>query len=270
MRSETEIGAATVSMAAAAVRLAQRIYPAIAEQSVLFIGAGEMIELCATHFAAQHPRRMTFANRTLERAQALADRFLGRAITLNDLPRIAAHDIVVTSTASPLPIIGKGLMESALSARKHRPMLMFDLAVPRDVEAEVGALDDVFLYTVDDLGKIAREGMDVRQDAVAQAEVIIENQVTDFMHWLGNRELVPTIRALRDSAERARRHEMERALRRLAQGEDPQRGAGAALAGRSPTSSLHAPTHALSHAREDEREQLVELLARLYQIPRPE
>jgi len=270
VRSETEIGAATVSMASAAVGLAQRIFPSISEQSVLFIGAGEMIDLTATHFAAQHPRRLTFANRTLERAQALADRFRGRAITLNELAsQLAVHDIIVSSTASTLPIIGKGLTESALRARKHRPMLMYDLAVPRDIEGEVASLDDVFLYTVDDLGKIAREGMDVRSNAVAQAEVIIENQVTDFMHWLGNRELVPAIRALRDSAERARRHEMERALRRLAKGEDPKdvlESLSHALAAKL----THAPTHALSHAREEEREQLAQLLTRLYQIPRPE
>ncbi len=270
VRSETEIGAATVSMASAAVGLAQRIYPSISEQSVLFIGAGEMIDLTATHFAAQHPRRMTFANRTLERAQALADRFLGRAITLNELAsQLASHDIIVSSTASTLPIIGKGLTESALRARKHRPMLMYDLAVPRDIEGEVASLDDVFLYTVDDLGKVAREGMDVRSNAVAQAEVIIENQVTDFMHWLGNRELVPAIRARRDAAERARRHEMERALRRLAKGDDPK----AVLEGLSHALSAkltHAPTHALAHAREDEREQLAQMLTRLYQIPRPE
>jgi len=270
VRSETEIGAATVSMASAAVGLAQRIYSSIAEQSVLFIGAGEMIELTATHFAAHHPRRVTFANRTLERAQALADRFLGRAITLNELPsQLATHDIVVSSTASTLPIIGKGLTESALRARKHRPMLMYDLAVPRDIEGEVGALDDVFLYTVDDLGKIAREGMEVRGNAVTQAEAIIENQVTDFMHWLGNRELVPTIRALRDSAERARRHEMERALRRLAKGDDP-RGVIEQLSHALAAKLTHAPTHALAHAREDERMQLAELLTRLYQIPRQE
>ena len=270
VRSETEIGAATVSMASAAVGLAQRIYASIPESSVLFIGAGEMIELTATHFAAQHPRRMVFANRTLERAQALADRFPGRVITLNDLPsQLASHDIIVSCTASTLPIIGKGLVESALKARKHRPMLIYDLAVPRDVETEVGALDDVFLYTVDDLGKLAREGMDVRESAVAQAEVIIENQVSDFMRWLGNRDLVPAIRALRDSAERARRHEMERALRRLARGDDPRvvlEGLSHGLAAKL----LHAPTHALSHARDDDRDQLAELLARLYQIPRPE
>jgi len=270
VRSETDIGASTISMASAAVQLAQRIYPSIAGQNILFIGAGEMIELCATHFAAHHPRHMTFANRTPERAQQLADRFLGRTITLNELPaQLALHDIVVCCTASPLPIIGKGVTESALKARKHRPILMFDLAVPRDIESEVGTLDDVFIYTVDDLGKIARTGLDVRQNAVSQAEVIIENQVTDFMHWLGNRELVPTIRALRDTAERSRRHELERALRRLSKGEDPQR-VTEYLSHALTNKLLHAPTHALNYVSEEEREQLAEVLRRVYQIPRPE
>ena len=270
VRSETDIGTATISMASAAVSLATHIYPSIGEQNVLFIGAGEMIELAATHFAAHHPKSLTFANRTLERAEQLADRFRGRPITLNDLSlRLAAHDVVVTCTASPRPIIGKGLVESALRARKRRPMLMFDLAVPRDIESEVGALDDVFLYTVDDLGNIAREGMDARQNAVSQAEIIIENQVTGFMHWFGNRELVPAIRALRDSGERARRHAFEHALRRLARGDDPKTVLEH-LSHSLTSKLLHAPTHALSHAREDDRDELSRLLSRLYQITRPE
>jgi glutamyl-tRNA reductase len=261
VRSETEIGASTVSMASAAVQLAERIFPSI---------AGEMIELCAAHFAVQHPRHLTFANRTEPRAQHLAERFLARVISLNDLPaQLALQDIVVCSTASPLPLIGKGLVESALKARKHRPMLMFDLAVPRDIEAEVGELQDVFLYTVDDLGKIAREGLSVRQNAVAQAEVIIENHVTDFMHWLGNRDVVPAIRAMRDAAERSRRHEVERAARRLAKGEDPERVLDELS--RSLTNKLlHAPTHALSHATEHERNTLLATLSRLYNIDRLE
>jgi len=224
VRTRTEIGASSVSMAAAAVRLAERIFPAISEQKVLFIGAGEMIELTAAHFAAQHPRGVTFANRTVERAQALAARFGGQAVSLNDLSDIiAGHDIVVTSTASPLPIIGKGMVERALKARRHRPMLMVDLAVPRDVEAEVGRMDDVFLYSVDDLGKVVQEGLDQRAGAVTKAEEIIDAKVIDFMHWLGGREAVPTIRALRDQAERARRHEVERALRLLHKGESPEK-----------------------------------------------
>ena len=270
VRSETEIGASTVSMASAAVRLAERIYPSIAEQSTLFIGAGEMIELAATHFAARHPRHATFANRTLARAHQLAERFRGRAIALNDLAsQLAVHDIIVSCTASTLPIIGKGLIESALRARKHRPLLIIDLAVPRDVEAEVGELDDVFLYGVDDLGKIAREGLDVRESAVAQAEAIIETQVGDFMQWLDNRELVPTIRALRDDAERARRREVERALRRLTRGDDIQQVLEQ-LSHALTNKLLHAPTHALNRANDEDREQLVNMLRRLYQLRHPE
>jgi glutamyl-tRNA reductase len=266
VRSQTEIGGASVSMAAAAVRLAERIFPSIAEQKVLLIGAGEMIELCATHFATQRPRTMTFTNRTFERAQELARRFEGGAQALNDLPDFIAHyDIVLTSTASPLPIIGKGLMERALKARRHRPVLMIDLAVPRDVEAEVSDLADVFLYSVDDLGTIVQEGRDQRLGAVSKAEAIIDAGVTDFMQWLGTREAVPMIRALRDQAERNRRHEVERALRRLNQGE----AAADVLEqlSRSLTNKLlHPPTHALHHAQESDREQLVKLLERMYLI----
>jgi glutamyl-tRNA reductase len=270
VRSETDIGASTVSMASASVRLAERIYPSIAEQSVLFIGAGEMIELCATHYAAQHPKHVTFANRTLERAQLLAERFRGRTITFNDLAaQLAAHDIVVTCTASTLPIIGKGLIESALRARKHRPILIIDLAVPRDVEAEVGTLDDVFLYSVDDLGRIASEGLNMRESAVAQAEAIIETQVGDFMQWLDNRELVPTIRALRDDAERMRQHELERALQRLANGDDASKVIEQ-LSHALTNKFLHGPTHALNHASDEDREQLVTMLRRVHQLKRPE
>ena len=270
VRTETDIGASTVSMASAAVRLAERIYPTIGGQNILFIGAGEMIELCAAHFAARHPRHLTFANRTEFRAQQLAERFLGRVITLNDVPgQLPLHDIIVCSTASPLPLIGKGVVESAVKARKHRPILMFDLAVPRDIEAEVQSLPDVFLYTVDDLGKIAREGLDIRQNAVAQAEVIIENHVSEFMHWLGSRENVPTIRAMRDAAERSRRHELERAQRRLARGEDPQRVMDE-LSRALMNKLLHAPAHALNHASADERAALAATLARLYHVTRSE
>jgi glutamyl-tRNA reductase len=266
VRSETEIGASTVSMASAAVKLAERIYPSIAEANVMFVGAGEMIELCAAHFAAQRPRRLTYANRTESRAQGLAERFTGRVISLEDLPgEIPMHDIIVCSTAAPLPLIGKGLVERALKARKHRPMLMFDLAVPRDIEAEVASLADVFLYTVDDLGKMAREGLDVRQQAVKQAEVIIDNHVTEFMHWLAGRNAVPVIRALRDSAERARRNELERAQRRLAAGEDPQRVLDELSRGLT-NKLMHAPTQALNQATNDEREALTATLSRLYHL----
>jgi glutamyl-tRNA reductase len=266
VRSRTEIGASSVSMAAAAVRIAQRIFPGIAEQKVLFIGAGEMIELTATHFGAQHPRSVTFANRTVERAEELAVRLGGQAVSLNELAEvIAGQDIIVTSTASPLPIIGKGMVESALKARRHRPMLMIDLAVPRDVEAEVGRLDDVFLYTVDDLGRIVQEGHDTRLQAVSHAEEIIDAKVVDFMQWLAAREAVPTIRALRDQAERARRHAVERALRRLARGE-PAEQVLEAFSQALTNKLMHGPTSALHHAQDTDRDTLVRLLERVYQV----
>lgn len=270
VRSRTDIGANSVSMAAAAVRLALRIFPSIGEQAVLFIGAGEMIDLCAAHFSAHRPRRMTVANRTLDRAASLAARLKCQAITLNELPEyLAQHDIVVTCTASPLPILGKGLVERAVRARKHRPMFMVDLAVPRDVEPEVGELDDVFLYTVDDLAEIVQEGMDARRGAVAQAEAIIDTNVVSFMEWLGARQMVPMIRALRDQAERQRRHELERALKALARGEDPARVVEA-LSRALTNKLLHAPSHALSHASPEDRERLLELIHRLYQVRHPQ
>src|SRR6267142_2282655 len=222
VRSTTQLGAASVSMAAAAVKLAGRIFPTLRDQNVLFIGAGEMIELCATHFAAQGPARMTVANRTLERAEKLAHRYGARTMELKALPEhLHEYDIIVSCTASSLPILGKGLVERALRARRRRPIFMVDLAVPRDIEPEAAELDDVFLYSIDDLGQIISANIDARRSAVGQAEAIIDTQVGQFMHWLQVRENVPLIRALRGRADEARREELERALRQLACGEEP-------------------------------------------------
>lgn len=268
VRTATDIGAASVSMAAASVRLAERIFPSIAEQNVLFIGAGEMIELCMTHFAAQHPKRILVANRTAERARPLAERFNAGVIALNDLPEHLAHyDIIVTSTASPLPILGKGMVESALKLRRHKPFFMVDLAVPRDVEEEVGEMDDVFLYTVDDLGSVVRDGQDQRQGQVAQAEAIIETSVQDFMHWMGTRELVPMIRGLRDHGERHSRHEIEHARKLLRSGAAPE-DVIEQMAHALTNKLLHAPTHALHHIPDNERDALAKLVSRIYDLPK--
>ena len=266
VRSNTGIGASVVSMAAAAVKLAGRIFPSLRETNVLFIGAGEMIELCATHFAAQLPRAMTVANRTLDRAQHLAHRFGAQAIELRELPdRLHEHDIVVSCTASSLPILGKGTMERVIRARRHAPVFMVDLAVPRDIEPEVGALDDVYLYTLDDLGELVRAGHDERASHVAQAEAIIDAQVGSFLHWMEAREVVPTIRALRDSADAARRNELDRALRMLHRGDDP-RAVLEALSHGLTNKLMHAPTQALHDAPADERGALRELVARLFHL----
>jgi glutamyl-tRNA reductase len=237
---------------------------------VLFIGACEMIELNAVHFAARNPKHITVANRTLERAQTLARRINGHAITLTELPeQLAQHDIIVTCTASTLPILGKGMVERALKARKHRPLFIVDLAVPRDVEKEVAELDDVFLYTVDDLSEVVRDGLDARQGAVKEAEVIIASGVNDFIHWMESRDVVPTIRALRDHAERHRRSEMEKALRLLAKGESPEKVLeffGNALTNKF----LHAPTQTLNSAQSTEREALLDAVHRIYHLHTPE
>jgi glutamyl-tRNA reductase len=254
VRSQTEIGAHSVSMAAAAVRLAQRLFEDLREVSVLFVGAGEMIELAATHFVAQHPRRVVVANRTAERADRLAQRIGGQAIRLADLPDVLAEfDVVVSCTASSLPIIGLGLVERALRARRHRPIFMVDLAVPRDIEAEVARLDDVFLYTVDDLGRLVQSGLANRQAAVAQAEAIIETRVDAFMHWLAGRQAVPHIRALHARGEAIKRAELERARRMLARGDDPH-AVLEALANGLAGKFLHGPTTLLSRPGPDARQ----------------
>ncbi|MFH0933611.1 MAG: glutamyl-tRNA reductase [Pseudomonadota bacterium] len=270
VRTQTEIGANLVSMAAAAVKLAERIFPSITEQRILFIGAGEMIELNAVHFAARNPKHITVANRTLERAQVLARRINAHPITLNELPeQLAQHDIIVSCTASPLPILGKGMVERALKQRKHRPLFIVDLAVPRDVEKEVAELDDVFLYTVDDLSEVVRDGLDARQGAVKEAEVIIDSGVNEFIHWMESRGVVPTIRALRDHAERQRRGEMEKALRQLSKGDNPEKVLEA-LSSALTNKFLHAPTQTLNQAQAGEREALLDAIHRIYHLHTPE
>ena len=263
VRSTTAIGSNVVSMAAAAVRLAERIFERIANQRVLFIGAGEMIELCAAHFAAQKPKQIVIANRTIDRGRKLADRFGATAIRLEDVgERLAEFDIVVSCTASQLPIIGLGLVERAIRARRHRPIFMVDLAVPRDVEVDVGELDDVFLYTVDDLAQVVESGLESRQSAVVDAEAIVAARVDSFLLWLQTRDTVPVIRSLRDAAERTRRHEMEHALKLLAKGESPESVLDQ-LSHRLTNKFLHSPTQALNQA-EGDRSELQALATRLH------
>ncbi|MDB5998540.1 MAG: glutamyl-tRNA reductase [Rhizobacter sp.] len=221
VRTSTEIGTHSISMAAASVRLAAQLFEDLADTRVLFVGAGEMIELVATHFAARKPKSMTVSNRTLERGEKLASRFGAEAMRLVDLPsRLAEFDVVISCTASSLPIIGLGAVERALKARKHRPMFMVDLAVPRDIEPEVSRLSDVYLYTVDDLSELVRTAGEKRHAAVQQAEAIIETGVQSFEHWLGQRSTVPLIQALNAQADDWRAIEIARARKMIARGDD--------------------------------------------------
>jgi len=221
VRTSTEIGAHSISMAAAAVRLAGQLFEDLGEVKVLFVGAGEMIDLCATHFAAKTPKSMAIANRTLSRGEELASKFGAEVMRLADVPdRLHEFDAVVSCTASTLPIIGLGSVERALKRRRRRPMFMVDLAVPRDIEIEVKALEDVYLYTVDDLAGVVQTAQASRQAAVAQAEAIVDAGVQNFLHWLEQRSSVPLIQQLNAQADEWRTTEIMRARKLLAKGED--------------------------------------------------
>ena len=268
VRTSTEIGAHSISMAAAAVRLASQIFEDIAKTKVLFIGAGEMVELTATHFAARNPQCIAIANRTLERGQRLATRFGGEVMRLADVPeRLHEFDIVVSCTASTLPIVGLGAVESALRKRRHRPMFMVDLAVPRDIEPEVKELRDVYLYTVDDLASVVQTAQASREAAVEQAEVIIDAGVQSFMHWLDQRDpergVVPLIQQIHHQTDQWRALEIARARRRLARGDDVQEVLEALSRGLS-RKMLHGTMAELRTTDAETRDQTARTASRLF------
>ena len=266
VRTQTAIGAQSVSMSAASVRLGEQIFENLADCSVLLIGAGEMIELCAAHLAP-HPRRMVIANRTLERARPLAERFGATTMALSDLPQqLENFDVVISCTASSLPIIGLGMVERSVRQRRHRPVLMIDLAVPRDIEDEVSRLDDVFLYTVDDLREVVDAGLEGRRLAVAEAESIIDTQVNAFMNWMVQRQSVPLIQELHARSDVVRQQEVERARKMLAKGEDPA-VVLEALSRALTAKFMHGPTTLLSHHAGKDPE-LANMLSGLLPVPR--
>ncbi len=264
VRTETEIGAHSVSMAAAAVRLAGQLFEDLREINLLFVGAGEMIELVATHFAAREPKAMAIANRTLERGEALAARYGAQALRLAELPsRLHEFDAVISCTASTLPIIGLGAVERALKARRRRPMFMVDLAVPRDIEAEVAQLDDIYLYTVDDLAAAVQTAGEKRQAAVERAEAIVDAGVQSFAHWLDQRSAVPLIQALNRQADDWRTTELARARKLLAKGEDIDAVLEALSRGLT-QKMLHGTMAELHASQGTSREQLAGTVSRLF------
>ena len=264
VRTSTDIGAHSISMAAAAVRLAGQLFEDLGKTRVLFVGAGEMIELTATHFASKAPRGMAVANRTLERGEKLASHLGAQALRLADLPeRLHEFDIVVSCTASTLPIIGLGAVERALKARKRRPIFMVDLAVPRDIEPEVARLDDVYLYTVDDLSTLVQSASEKRLAAVTQAEAIIETGVQGFVHWLDQRTTVPLIQALNSQADAWRTVEVARARKMIAKGEDIDTVLDTLSRGLT-QKMLHGAMAELHSADPQQRPQVAASLARLF------
>ena len=267
VRTDTAVGENSVSMASASVKLAEQIFPDISDLNVLFIGAGEMIELVATYFAAKSPKLITVANRTLPRAQELCDKLGLNAepCLLTELPNILhEYDVVVSSTASQLPLVGKGMVERALRLRLNMPMFLLDLAVPRDIEAEVGELGDAYLYTVDDMMGIVQNGKEARQKAAAEAEAMVEKKVGEFVRQQQSRQSVPLIRALRDEGERARRQVLENAMKQLAKGASAEEVLER-LSIQLTNKLLHSPTQTLNKAG-SENSNLVDAVAQIYQL----
>lgn len=266
VRTNTAIGSNPVSVAFAAVSLAKQIFTKLSDHTVLLIGAGETIELVARHLKEQGTRKMIVANRTLERAQLLAGQFEGEAIPLAEMPdRLVEADIVISSTASQLPILGKGMVESALKQRKHKPIFMVDIAVPRDIEPEVSKLRDIYLYTVDDLHEVIEENRKSRQAAAKEAEEIIQNQVEHFMGWLRSLDSVDIIRNFRSQAEFTRDNCIKQAERHLAAGKNPQEVIREL--GRTLTNKLiHEPTVKMNQAAVEGRKQILQAAQELFNL----
>ncbi|ASP37192.1 glutamyl-tRNA reductase [Bacterioplanes sanyensis] len=269
VRTDTAIGQNPVSVAFAAVRMAQHIFADMGRSHALLIGAGETIELVARHLAQAGVKHITVANRTLARAQHLAEEFHADAVLLEDIPQVLPNaDIVISSTASPLPILGKGAVEKALRQRRHKPMFMVDIAVPRDIEAEVAELADVYLYTVDDLRDIIEENVRSREDAARQAEELILAGVDHFMRELKTLDAVNTVRDLREQAVDVQQDLLSKALSQLQSGADPERVLRQ-FAHSYTNKMLHAPTVALRKAGAEGRLEVLDWTRELYRLDRP-
>lgn len=267
VRTETAIGRNPVSVASAAVNLARRIFSDLAQDRVLLIGSGETIDLAARHLREQGVVSMTFANRTLERARLLADEFSARAILLSDIPdHLPQADIVISSTASQLPVLGKGAVESALKKRKHRPILMVDIAVPRDIEPEVGELEDVYLYTVDDLRDVIDDNKQSREVAAAEAHIIIDNLVLAYTAERRARYSVAAIKSYRQYAEQLKASALQKALKDLDNGQAPDQVVRQ-LANSLTNKLLHSPTRQLRRAGEEGQDEILALSRQLLGFP---
>ncbi len=260
VRTETEIGANAVSVAFASVNLAKHIFGSLANARVLLIGAGETIELVARHLKENSAADISVANRTLARAELLADQIGGKVLSLADIPeRLADADIVISSTASTLPVIGKGMVEDALKARRYKPMFFVDLAVPRDIEGQVADLDDAYLYTVDDLQAIVEQNIQSRQQAANQAESIIDVKSKEFSAMLRSLDSVDLIKDYRESSHSVREELVMRALSQLEQGKNAE-SVISELANKLTNRLIHAPTSAMKVAAENGEQEKLHLI----------
>ncbi|HVN42307.1 MAG TPA: glutamyl-tRNA reductase [Steroidobacteraceae bacterium] len=266
VRTETKIGANAVSVASAAVAMAKTVFASFENRTALLVGAGETIALAARHLHADGLRRMIVANRSVERARELAAEFQGFAISLDEIPNhLREADILVASTASPNAIITREMAAAALRARKRRPMFMVDIAVPRDIEPEVAELEDVYLFTIDDLQSVVNENMEGRRQAAREASELVHAEVERFENALRTREAAPLIRALREEADRTRRHTLEQAQRMLAQGRSTEE-ALEFLANTLTNRLIHPPSQRLRDAAESGDGEIIEAIAEIYRL----
>lgn len=270
VRTETQIGESAVSVAYAAVTLAKRIFSDFSPVTALFIGAGETIELAARHLARQGVSKMMVANRTVERAQKLADEFAATAYGLSSLPELVAKaDIIISSTASPVPIIGKGLMEQAIKQRRHKPVLIVDLAVPRDIEPQVSELNDVYLFTVDDMQDVIKENLKLREEAALEAREIIELHGQKYLGWLHSLSAVSLLKDFRCQFENIKSSELSRSLAKLKANEDPEKVFNE-FANRLTQKFMHSPSKLIRHAGENNQQHILEILAEAFDFKDPD
>jgi glutamyl-tRNA reductase len=270
VRTETKIGANAVSVASAAVAMAKTVFASFENRTALMVGAGETIALAARHLYADGLRRMIIANRSIDRARELAAEFHGFAIGLDEIPNhLKEADIVVASTAAPHSIITRHMTEQALRARKRKPMFMVDIAVPRDIDADVAELEDIYLFTVDDLQSVVNENLEGRRKAAREAGELIEVEVERFTHSLRTRDAAPLIKRLRQDAERTKQHTLEQAHQMLAHGKNPA-DVLAFLANTLTNRLIHAPSQRLRDAAETGDSDVVETIAQIYKLDAPQ
>ncbi|MGX5173301.1 glutamyl-tRNA reductase [Aliikangiella sp. IMCC44653] len=266
VRTDTQIGESAVSVAYAAVTLAKRIFADFAPIKALFIGAGETIELAARHLSRQGVTQMSVANRTVERAQNLAQEFNAKAYGLSAIPELVAEaDIIISSTASPVPVIGKGLMEQAIKKRKHRPVFMVDLAVPRDIESQVGELSDVYLYTVDDMQDVIKENLKVREEAALEAQDIIQLHGRKYLEWIQSLSTISVLKAFRSSIEAIKAEELKRALGKLNQQDDAEQLL-LEFANRLTKKFMHSPSKLIREAGQTGQTQVLKVLSEAFDL----
>ena len=266
IRSKTNIGASNTTIASTIISLAKKIFGDLYQTKIIFVGAGEMTELIAKYFNKHQPEKITIANRSIFRGKKLANKIGAETCLIGEInDQLHEYDIVISATGSQLPVIGLGMIERAIKKRKHKPMLLVDLAVPRDIESETSKLNDIFLYTLDELAEIAQEGIDNRTDAVKDANIIIEKKVNNFYKKINKKKASPTIVTLRNQFEDNRQKEINKAKKQLANGKSIDEILET-LSNNLSNKFLHHPTKALNDAAANETKEISELLKKIYNL----